>query len=860
MQPHGYVLLAGGLLFSTFTLAQAQEGPADKDAQTGAPLVLGPVEVIGGRQQGSVIAERSPIALYDSIDIQALGASSIEEIIELLGARAGSGRSRGGRPVILLNGRRIASFRDIRDLPAEAVERVEILPEDVALRYGYPSNQRVLNVVLRDKFSAYAAEAEYEQPAKGAGQELDLEGSFLRLRHNRRLSLAAQYRDSAAIRESDRTLSEANTGIGLSGAVLPGSGREEIDPGLSLLAGLPVTSAAIPAAALTGAANLEAFAVEAGKNQQTSQQPLRSLQPAAQTLELTAALAAPVGETGQASVSLGLDLSDSSSLLGLPRIDLTLPASSPYSPFSEDVRVARLTNELGPLRRDIRTESVEAAFGLNDSAERWSWNLTSRAGLARSESETFRSLDLGTLQGAVNAGEGSVNPFSALTGLLVADRQKDEAHTSVAEAQALLNGRAFDLPVGEVMTALIAGLSHTRRSDRSRLGGRETRSALGRTVSTVQASLDLPVAGKPASFLVPGEVTLNLNTRLEHASDFGPSWKQGAGLVWRVSEGLRLSADWSQEEAAPEIAQLSEPTTQIPGQLVFDFSTAKTALVTLVDGGNPDLAGERRSLLTISAQFEPFDDVNLTLRGEITERRTDNPVAAFPAPTAQIEAAFPRRFVRDQAGALIAFDRRPENMKRSDSREWRWSLDYRQNLARSARSGRASGARRALRGQQDDQLRFSLVHIWTLKDRLVLADGLQAIDYLSGAAVAETGGRPEHVISLRASGNRGRFAARLDMNWQSATFVEGMLPDDRLEFSDLIITDARLSYTFSPGGREQAKTGFLSGARISITLDNILDQRLDVRDTAGLVPSSFEPDRLDARGRTIRLEFRKLLE
>jgi hypothetical protein len=37
-------------------------------------------------------------------------------------------RLRGGSPVILLNGRRIAGFQEIRDLPTEAILRVDILP------------------------------------------------------------------------------------------------------------------------------------------------------------------------------------------------------------------------------------------------------------------------------------------------------------------------------------------------------------------------------------------------------------------------------------------------------------------------------------------------------------------------------------------------------------------------------------------------------------------------------------------------------------------------------------------------------------------------------------------------------------
>ena len=51
--------------------------------------------------------------------------------------------------MLLLNGQRISGFRELRDIPTEAIERVEILPEEVALKYGYSANQKVVNIVLR---------------------------------------------------------------------------------------------------------------------------------------------------------------------------------------------------------------------------------------------------------------------------------------------------------------------------------------------------------------------------------------------------------------------------------------------------------------------------------------------------------------------------------------------------------------------------------------------------------------------------------------------------------------------------------------------------------------------------------------
>jgi len=43
-------------------------------------------------------------------------------------------------PVLLLDGRRISSDAEIRDIPAEATERVEVFPEYVARRYRHAAD------------------------------------------------------------------------------------------------------------------------------------------------------------------------------------------------------------------------------------------------------------------------------------------------------------------------------------------------------------------------------------------------------------------------------------------------------------------------------------------------------------------------------------------------------------------------------------------------------------------------------------------------------------------------------------------------------------------------------------------------
>src|SRR5262249_13454710 len=116
---------------------------------------------------------------------------------------------RGGTPVVLLNGRRISGLGELRDIPTEAIQRVEVLPEEVGLKYGYTAEQKVVNIVLRQRFRANTAEAGLAAPTAGGQTTEQLDGSTLRLNRDGRVNLALHYTHSDALFESDRDLATA---------------------------------------------------------------------------------------------------------------------------------------------------------------------------------------------------------------------------------------------------------------------------------------------------------------------------------------------------------------------------------------------------------------------------------------------------------------------------------------------------------------------------------------------------------------------------------------------------------------------------------------------------------------------------
>ncbi|MFX8577835.1 hypothetical protein ABTM02_20385, partial [Acinetobacter baumannii] len=76
---------------------------------------------------GAVVGDIPPEQQLGPADIRSYGVNSVAELLTELAPQTYSGRGGGGAPVVLLNGKRISGFQEIRDLPTEAIARVDIL-------------------------------------------------------------------------------------------------------------------------------------------------------------------------------------------------------------------------------------------------------------------------------------------------------------------------------------------------------------------------------------------------------------------------------------------------------------------------------------------------------------------------------------------------------------------------------------------------------------------------------------------------------------------------------------------------------------------------------------------------------------
>ena len=217
-------LLAAGASFALPAMAEAPIGPPATAAVAEQPAEAAPaapetvedayddysedeIIVTAPRLAGQLDTDIKAEAELDEAAIASYGVSNVSELLDALAPQTRSGRGRGGgRPIILVNGRRIGGFGEVRNLPPEAIAKVEVFPEEVALQYGYSADERVVNLVLKPNFRQVSVEAEGGIPTQGGRFQGEIEPSFLAITDNGRVNINAGWESKSMLLESERNL------------------------------------------------------------------------------------------------------------------------------------------------------------------------------------------------------------------------------------------------------------------------------------------------------------------------------------------------------------------------------------------------------------------------------------------------------------------------------------------------------------------------------------------------------------------------------------------------------------------------------------------------------------------------------
>ncbi|MES2755522.1 MAG: TonB-dependent receptor [Pseudomonadota bacterium] len=707
-----------GSMLALVGVAQAQQPPAAAQvpAQPTRPAPAAGEEggddeaevvVTGQRPFGSVVGDVRPEQTLNAADVRGYGVSSIAELLTELGPQTNAA---AGPPVVLLNGKRISGFSEIRDLPPEAIQRVEILPEDVSLSYGYAANQKVVNIVLRRRFRAITGEVAggtTTDPGRANGR---VEANVLTIASGTRYSLDGTYTAAGRLLESERDIVAVGPAspFSLDGNVtaVPGALSAEIDPALSALAGQVVSVAAVPPGT-TGRPTLNGFAAGANVAGVSDLGQFRSLAAATSNLTLNGVIAKSLSDKVQGSFNGRFERTTSDGLQGLPALSLNVPAGGAFSPFARPVQLYRYSATGGALEQRTRGDALHAGLTLNGELAKWQWSLTGNYDRSVTRTETERGVDAAALQAAVNAGDPAVNPFGVLPGALLGTRLTDTARSrsSGAAADLLITGPLFDLPAGRATTSVTVSGATNDFASRSMRSGVVRDTGFSRDIAGVRGNIDLPITSRRRNFgSAIGDLALNANAAIQRLSDAGSLTTLGYGLRWTPIPALRFIASQTFDRDAPSGQQINDPTIVTPNVPVFDYRTGDTVFVSRLSGGNPALLETERNRIRLQMTAKPFTARDLTLTATFTDNRTDNAIGSFPVPTPQIEAAFPGRFVRDASGQLTQIDARAINFAERRSTQLRYGFNFskplKSILQKRIEAWRAAGAKPADRPKE----------------------------------------------------------------------------------------------------------------------------------------------------------------
>lgn len=188
----GTAFLAAPALAQTAPIAVPEPQEAEQDPETANEIV-----VVGSQIRGSSITDVLPVTVLDADAIDAVGASSGDELFRAIPQAGDVGfneqrttggindargdvasinlRSLGtGNTLVLLNGRRMVlhpgyqtenlvpvTSVNANAIPVSGVRRLEVLRDGAAAIYGTDAVGGVVNTILRDNFDGATAEVQY---------------------------------------------------------------------------------------------------------------------------------------------------------------------------------------------------------------------------------------------------------------------------------------------------------------------------------------------------------------------------------------------------------------------------------------------------------------------------------------------------------------------------------------------------------------------------------------------------------------------------------------------------------------------------------------------------------------------------
>jgi hypothetical protein len=811
-------LLAGAaFLFPAAASAQTQPAPpaTPPAAGTAAPAAQAPedvvdeeeIVVVGGKPRGSVIGDIPPEQTLDARDIRATGATSITELLQALAPQIGSaqGRGSGGQPVLLLNGQRISGFRELRDIPTEAIQRVEILPEEVALKYGYRADQKVVNIVLRPRFRSTVAQIGAGAATDGGYANANADVTRLMIQRNGRTQLNIHAEGNSLLTENERDVrlnpssSTASDAELLRSRSLIGRKRD--------IRGSAIVNRQLPGN------------VGATINGELEHSEGRSLIGFGDTV-----LATLGRETSSDSAHLGTTLNWDKAkwhwnvtgntdwqrdVTGTDRDEVAFPLDRARA----TTRSADVTGTANGTIFKLPAGNASATFRVGGSSvdldtTRRSEGVSTSSSVGRTAGTAAINVDLpvsrrgrdfsalGNLTLNANAEVDALSDFGALTKIGASANWSPVNRLNILTSFTREEGPPTINQLGDP----ILSTSGTRIFD----------------FTTGQTVLATVVTG--------GNPDLQRDRR--NVFKLGGYWKPSDKL------DLTLRADYVHQKIENPITGLSV-TPAIEAAFPDRFRRDVTGQLVSADLRPVNFDSSRRDTLRVGFDFSK----------PLKSRRPSQAVID----QIRQQFGFGGRGGATGVQGVPATGPRPEG---SPPREGG-------GFGGGGRGGGGGFFGGGGGGQNRGRMTFSLTDTVTFVDQVTIRPGVADLDYLHGDAAGQSGGTPRHRLEAQAGYFNNGLGARLSANWRSGTRVD-TLTGDNLRFSPLSTFDLRLFANPGDIPEVAVKHPWLRGTQVRFEVTNIFNSRPKVHDAFGAVPTNYQPDLLDPLGRTVMITLRKL--
>jgi iron complex outermembrane receptor protein len=635
-------------------LCLAIAGTSTALAQNTPSTELEEVIVTGSNIVSSLDAEKrgAPVEVITAEAIEKTGANSLADVLASNpsitgGAQAEQGS--GGRgfvnlrglgtqyTLVLVNGRRLSANdpANVLAIPADAVERVEVLKSGASAVYGSDAVAGVVNVILKSSSDGMHANMTYGDTTQGGGATTDLNfyGGFetdtsrFFFLGNRmtRDEIRATQRDITSTSDKRRFGGfDARSTLGSPGRIGGVAGSPDLiaDPARVR----PGNYSLNPADYRSYDAATDMFDTLATGDPSIISNPER--------LTVLGNFEHDFGDGAVTFFATGLYFQMKENVWNAPRAVSfssvgTIPASNPYNPFGEELTdVSYRAMELGRQRDENTAATRRLSGGLRGDIG--TWQLESALTWYRSEvvqksHDTFISSRLAE---AVNrSGPTAFNPFcnacntdEQYRGLLGTRGSDIGFYSDIADIRA--SGSLFNLPTGAVQAAVGGEYRRERVTvDYDPLWVVGGWSGLGtvdpydlsRDIYSVFAEVRVPLlAPRAGSDVSPLE--LSLAARYEDYSDFGTTTSPMATLRFAtLDDQLTLRASYGEAFLAPYLELATYDYNFSYSTVLIDPTTGNPIEALIYGSGTPDIKPETSKTVNIGAIFTPHAVPGLTV-------------------------------------------------------------------------------------------------------------------------------------------------------------------------------------------------------------------------------------------------------